>query len=294
MILTRVTKDNAYAFSSLSPGGSIPDKDLTSGFVIGALMEEGNGVIPAGLLIFRLESPFIIKKKSESPVLRLLWIYTEERFRGKNTGRTLMEKMIALAGDAGVNEIHITLKDNPDQASLQSFFEHFGFSFSDSEELQLNVPVGNIMHSTYFEKHTNDDSIKSLQEIPVSKQETFLENCGVDIGSLFSSPYRHPDYDLSSVILKDGKIQGMFIIAINDKGNGREYIDPVFLKVLPGVSPLRIYSLIWFPFNRANEFYGPSIPVKLNTFNPYSVKLVNYLKHDCPTKKIKTGIKLLR
>ncbi len=134
MQITRITKNNIYAFEDMFPEDFVFSEELLAFGTVSDVKEAA--------------SAMIIKAYDESLVI-IDWIYTDPRYREMGAATELLDTVTAFLGQMGMKSIMISFRD--DDEELEDFLSNRGFAVTAYDDI-FKVPIGNLIYSKKLER----------------------------------------------------------------------------------------------------------------------------------------------
>ncbi|MCR4892427.1 MAG: GNAT family N-acetyltransferase [Lachnospiraceae bacterium] len=204
MNIVLVDYDNSMYFSELAPEHERACLALPYAGGLGALVEEGDSLVPAGLLIY---------EESEDEELIIRWLYVLERFRYKGIGERLLAELCSVAGESGYEGISVFFCEDVGEKEYleryRSYFTEKGFSNEWKPPVTFIVgadKVTTLPFLSFAEKQALED-VHPLSKINATMINGFLGLKG--IRGLRASDF---EQNTSCGIIHDNKLKGLYLV----------------------------------------------------------------------------------
>ena len=211
MFVVTVNEKNRSLFEHMVAEEFFDPLDKEGHYVLGAIGEDEYGMYAAGVLSFDVIDDY----DGESRVLigLLRWLYVAEEFRNRGAADALMEEYFRLLAHAGIELAILDLPFNTQYDELCMYLEGWGFSFFLTERFELRVTMEEVkaVPELWGKASTNVVPLHKLDKEELKRIIRKAEELN-DIDPDFRDKIKGCDKNVSSVVYRDGEIQGLAVI----------------------------------------------------------------------------------
>ena len=211
MFVVTVNEKNRSLFEHMVAEEFFDPLDKEGHYVLGAIGEDEYGMYAAGVLSFDVIDDY----DGESRVLigLLRWLYVAEEFRNRGAADALMEEYFRLLAHAGIELAILDLPFNTQYDELCMYLEGWGFSFFLTERFELRVTMEEVkaVPELWGKASTNVVPLHKLDKEELKRIIRKAEELN-DIDPDFRDKIKGCDKKVSSVVYRDGEIQGLAVI----------------------------------------------------------------------------------
>lgn len=211
MFVVTVNEKNRSLFEHMVAEEFFDPLDKEGHYVLGAIGEDEDGMYAAGVLSFDVIDDY----DGESRVLigLLRWLYVAEEFRNRGAADALMEEYFRLLAHAGIELAILDLPFNTQYDELCMYLEGWGFSFFLTERFELRVTMEEVkaVPELWGKASSNVVPLHKLDKEELKRIIRKAEELD-DIDPDFRDKIKGCDKNVSSVVYRDGEIQGLAVI----------------------------------------------------------------------------------
>ena len=211
MFVVTVNEKNRSLFEHMVAEEFFDPLDKEGHYVLGAIGEDEYGMYAAGVLSFDVIDDY----DGESRVLigLLRWLYVAEEFRNRGAADALMEEYFRLLAHAGIELAILDLPFNTQYDELCMYLEGLGFSFFLTERFELRVTMEEVkaVPELWGKASCNVVPLHKLGKEELKRIIRKAEELD-DIDPDFRDKIKGCDKNVSSVVFRDGEIQGLAVI----------------------------------------------------------------------------------
>ena len=211
MFVVTVNEKNRSLFEHMVAEEFFDPLDKEGHYVLGAIGEDEYGMYAAGVLSFDVIDDY----DGESRVLigLLRWLYVAEEFRNRGAADALMEEYFRLLAHAGIELAILDLPFNTQYDELCMYLEGWGFSFFLTERFELRVTMEEVkaVPELWGKASSNVVPLHKLDKEELKRIIRKAEELN-DIDPDFRDKIKGCDKNVSSVVYRDGEIQGLAVI----------------------------------------------------------------------------------
>ena len=211
MFVVTVNEKNRSLFEHMVAEEFFDPLDKEGHYVLGAIGEDEDGMYAAGVLSFDVIDDY----DGESRVLigLLRWLYVAEEFRNRGAADALMEEYFRLLAHAGIELAILDLPFNTQYDELCMYLEGWGFSFFLTERFELRVTMEEVkaVPELWGKASSNVVPLHKLDKEELKRIIRKAEELD-DIDPDFRDKIKGCDKKVSSVVYRDGEIQGLAVI----------------------------------------------------------------------------------
>ena len=226
-MITQISKDNISLFEHLIPGDLIEDLLIRiDTFGLGCLRRDLDGVFDGyGALVF-------VKEFDENGMvenIRIKWLYVDSNRRDDSIGCELITDLFWEFGNSDVPTMTVDVPAKEEYEDLGNFLSDWHFQFAPTYSLEFELELSALKDNKYFKSIKKDTEIKgakSLAEADAGSLKAFLrelrKKCvksGQYIDPMLTDyKYDYFDPKLSSVVIKNGSIEGALLVHVRPSG----------------------------------------------------------------------------
>jgi GNAT superfamily N-acetyltransferase len=275
MTIFSITLEEAQALSEFFSPESFKNIGTDGYCTLGALDDED---FVCGVLQF-----FIDQDEEGDFVAKPEYIFVPEDFRGDGVGTALMYEYMNVLAESRIKKGLIELpRDKQDE--LEGFFMNFGFLFDEDEFPVYTLPVSACTENKAFD----GISVEGCRSISYLEEEGFLrlqEEVKIDAKVPEKDGY---DEESSCFYDEDGK-KGLLLA--KKKGSSLEVS---FLGCNSKAPQKRLLSLVLYGARKAEQMYGPDMPIRLACRSSFTKELMHRVCSDAEPVKCITGRMLVK
>lgn len=284
-MIIQVTKNTAQSFDKLVVPELFYPVEREGHYCIGAVFENENENIAAGILIFDVDEG---GSDGESLiVVRLRWIYVAEEFRNKGIGNSLMEEFYRVLNDSELYNVICDVPFPEEYDELCSFLENWGFVFKLTDIYDYTAAVGEYLSTKALSGKKPSEAVISISGLEPVEWRHLVK--------LLKAKYRYNDlsenindYDknISCVWYDKNAIKGVLLVKIYGKNTAVPYV----LRCINGNNSMIIFNLIVYGLNAAAKKYGNDTKVYVECTADYVADIIAYFFPDAQPLLVRRGI----
>ncbi len=188
---------------------------------IGITVSEMGYRIPAGTLVFLPD--MLHGDQEEEPVIELVWLYVDEKYRNMGVGKRLMDIFADVVNDSGVSNVICDVPLNSACDSIVTFLENWGFVFSLIEKNEFLLTMNDISEHHILGKVGNAPHVSSFDSIPKDMMQEVMRK--LQLKEWSALPMNEMDHELSGVYFDGNTPEGIFII----RRKPNDIVEPILI-----------------------------------------------------------------
>ena len=226
-MITPITGENIAYFEHLIPDDLIEDLLIRrDNFGIGCLRRDLEGNLDGfGVLIFAIECD----EKEVVENYHIRWMYVDSKMRDEGIGCELLTDLYWEFGNTEVPTMTIDIPAMEEYVDLGTFMSDWHFQFGPTYTLDFEIPLSDLKKNNCFSGITKDTVIKGvvpLKDVDENSLKVFLREMRkkyvkrsmyVDM-MLTDYKIDYFDQEISSVILKNGVVEGAMLVHTRPSG----------------------------------------------------------------------------
>lgn len=226
-MITQISKDNISLFEHLIPDDLIEDMMIRRDtFGLGCLRRDLDGYFDGfGALVFVKECD----EKENIDNIRIKWLYVDSNRRDDGIGCELITDLFWEFGNTEVPTMTIDIPAIEEYEELGNFLTDWHFQFAPIYSLEFESELSALKDNKYFSGIKKNTAIKgatSLAEVDEKTLKVFLR----ELRKKYIKTGKHIDYmltdykmdyfdsNLSSVVIKNGVIEGALLVHTRPSG----------------------------------------------------------------------------
>lgn len=254
-MITRIVSTNAAGFKKIIPIDLLAHIEDPTWYLLGAYEEEKNKKMPAGVLVFSVDSLICESidyseieeelseqdkaelEESEVACSMLRWVYVVNKYRQRGHFTDLMNAYYDCIEQTTIDPLVCELPDNEELDLLKILLEEWNFIFEEYEKFRLEKPIGDILKNekirTLVKNYHNNNHIIPLEKLSnqtLSRLFDFIDEQNGRTGRVLDEEY------VSNAKAYDMKLSYAYM------GNGLNPLGVILVRELP--SGIRKYVLL--------------------------------------------------
>ncbi len=286
------------AFAPLIPGEQVMKLERGECFCLGAFHEEGDALLPVGVLLFSVEEGVVNGTEKENLIV-LQWFYVAEEHRQEGFANELMDALSDVLDDSPAAGIICDVPMDSEYDLAEAFLASWGFQFEVVKTREMIITKEDCRRQARSKNIEVDTSVvtevekpKGLVSILELPEETFKKAVRMakeneKTGSLDTISENREDYagDVSCVIMRGDDISSM---VLSERVADRD-LHLVLLSAFIADRPKELLALLRYVASYYYLNYPEEAEVRLTLETERGSNLAKHLFPDMDTIQVRRG-----